>query len=121
MRASSFSLGQTRVLPFSFLIAPFERTSVQGIPSAPNVDRAVEIYKERFADFSDFTFVFVGNIAEENVTVEVVNILGQIVFQGKVQSPNTTYIVPLNVASGEYFVSLSNENERLEVEKLIVK
>ena len=44
MRASSFSLGQTRVLPFSFLIAPFERTSVQGTPSAPNVDRTVGIF-----------------------------------------------------------------------------
>mgnify|MGYP002377855550 CR=1 FL=1 len=27
-----------------------------------NHERAIEIYRERFADFSDFTFVFVGNI-----------------------------------------------------------
>ena len=40
------------------------------IPNKPedidkvNIDRAVEIYKERFADFSDFTFVFVGTFEE---------------------------------------------------------
>jgi zinc protease len=32
-----------------------------------NIDRAFEIYKERFADFSDFTFVFVGNFDIEKI------------------------------------------------------
>jgi zinc protease len=32
-----------------------------------NVDRSFEIYKERFADFSDFTFVFVGNFEVEKI------------------------------------------------------
>jgi len=32
-----------------------------------NIDRAVEIYKERFADFSDFTFVFVGSFEIEKI------------------------------------------------------
>ncbi|AFK04856.1 peptidase M16 domain protein [Emticicia oligotrophica DSM 17448] len=32
-----------------------------------NVDRAFEIFKERFADFSDFTFVFVGTFEIEKI------------------------------------------------------
>lgn len=32
-----------------------------------NIDRAFEIYKERFADFSDFTFVFVGSFEIEKI------------------------------------------------------
>ncbi|WP_435355494.1 M16 family metallopeptidase [Emticicia sp. SJ17W-69] len=32
-----------------------------------NIDRAIEIYKERFADFSDFTFVFVGSFEVEKI------------------------------------------------------
>lgn len=32
-----------------------------------NIDRAYEIYKERFADMSDFTFVFVGNFEVEKI------------------------------------------------------
>jgi zinc protease len=32
-----------------------------------NIDRAIEIYKERFADFSDFTFSFVGNFDVEKI------------------------------------------------------
>ncbi len=32
-----------------------------------NIDRAFEIYKERFADFSDFTFVFVGSFEVEKI------------------------------------------------------
>ena len=32
-----------------------------------SIDRAVEIYKERFADFSDFTFVFVGSFEIEKI------------------------------------------------------
>lgn len=64
---------------------------------------------------------YVGNITQENVTVEIVNTHGQTVFQGKIQLPNTTYIIPLNIASGAYFVSLRNDSDLLEVEKLIVK
>lgn len=32
-----------------------------------NIDRAFEIYKERFADFSDFNFVFVGSFEVEKI------------------------------------------------------
>ncbi len=32
-----------------------------------NIDRSIEIYKERFADMSDFTFVFVGNFEVEKI------------------------------------------------------
>jgi hypothetical protein len=64
---------------------------------------------------------YVGNITQENVTFEIVNALGQIVFQGKIQLPNTTYIIPLNIASGAYYVSLRNDSDLLEVEKLIVR
>jgi PKD repeat protein len=64
---------------------------------------------------------YVGNITQENVTFEIVNALGQIVFQGKIQLPNTTYIIPFNFASGQYFVSLKNNSDLLEVEKLIVR
>lgn len=64
---------------------------------------------------------YVGNITQENVTVEIVNTHGQTVFQGKIQLPNTTYIIPLKMASGAYFVSLRNDSDLLEVEKLIVK
>ena len=64
---------------------------------------------------------FVGEITDENVIVEITSTSGQIVFKGKIQAANTTYIIPLNVASGAYFVSLRNESDRLEVEKLIVK
>ncbi len=32
-----------------------------------NIDRSMEIYKERFSDMSDFTFVFVGNFEVEKI------------------------------------------------------
>ena len=32
-----------------------------------NIDRAMEIYKDRFSDMSDFTFVFVGNFEVEKI------------------------------------------------------
>jgi PKD repeat protein len=64
---------------------------------------------------------YVGDIPTEDITVEVVNEIGQSVFTGKIESSQTTYIIPLNFASGVYFVSLKNESDRLEVEKLIVK
>ena len=32
-----------------------------------NIDRAVDIYKDRFSDLSDFTFVFVGNFEVEKI------------------------------------------------------
>ena len=35
--------------------------------NAVNFDRAVEIYKERFSDASDFVFVFVGNFEKESL------------------------------------------------------
>jgi zinc protease len=43
-----------------------------GVPSLEDLekidmDRAFDIYKERFADAGDFTFVFVGNISEEEL------------------------------------------------------
>ncbi len=63
---------------------------------------------------------YVGNITQENVNFEIVNALGQIVFQGKIQLPNTTYIIPFNFASGQYFVSLKNDKLLLETEKLII-
>jgi hypothetical protein len=64
---------------------------------------------------------YVGDIPTKDITVEVVNEIGQSVFTGKIESSQTTYIIPFNFASGVYFVSLkNNSNERLEVEKLIV-
>jgi hypothetical protein len=47
--------------------------------------------------------------------------LGQILFQGKVHTPETTYIIPFNFAAGEYFISLISDNVFLEVEKVIVQ
>ena len=95
--------------------------TVSGISSGYAGDGTLlTIYPNPIASGESLAF-FVGNIAEENVTVEVVNMLGQIVFQGKVQTPNTTYIVPLNIAVGEYFVSLKSDSDNLEVEKLIVR
>lgn len=94
---------------------------VSGISSGYAGDGTLlTIYPNPISSGESLAF-YVGKITEENVTVEVVNMLGQIVFQGQVHTPNTTYIVPLNVASGEYFVSLRSESDRLEVEKLIVR
>ena len=64
---------------------------------------------------------YVGAIPEGTTTVEISNELGEIVFKGSIYSDNTTYIVPVDFAIGVYFVSLLNEGERLEVEKLVVK
>ena len=44
-----------------------------------NLDKAFEVFKQRFADASDFTFVFVGNIEEPNFKEMV---LGIFVFFG---------------------------------------
>ncbi|WP_345267292.1 M16 family metallopeptidase [Nibrella viscosa] len=41
-----------------------------------NLDRAIDIYRERFADASDFTFVFVGNFTELNIKPLIEKYLG---------------------------------------------
>lgn len=64
---------------------------------------------------------YVGNLMQENTEVQVVNMLGQILFHGKIHTPETTYIIPFNFAAGEYFISLISDNVFLEVEKLIVQ
>ncbi|MGM0581186.1 MAG: M16 family metallopeptidase [Bacteroidota bacterium] len=54
-----------------------------GFPKAENLDkidfqRAYDIYKERFADASDFTFVFVGNFDVEGITPLLETYLGSL-------------------------------------------
>jgi zinc protease len=43
-----------------------------------NLDRAFDIYKERFADASDFTFVFVGNFTAEKIKPLLEQYLGSL-------------------------------------------
>lgn len=64
---------------------------------------------------------YVGAIPEGNTFVEITNELGEIVFKGSINGENTTYIVPVDIAVGVYFVSLLSYGERLEVEKLVVR
>ena len=55
----------------------------RGIPKASDydkisLDRAFEIYKERFADASDFTFIFVGNFDVEKIKPLLTTYLGNL-------------------------------------------
>ncbi|MEL6925404.1 MAG: insulinase family protein, partial [Bacteroidota bacterium] len=55
----------------------------RGFPKAEDLDkidldRAYEIYKERFADASDFTFIFVGNIDVEKMKEMTAKYLGNL-------------------------------------------
>ena len=43
-----------------------------------NLDRAFEIYKERFADASDFTFIFIGNFDAEKIKPMLEQYLGSL-------------------------------------------
>lgn len=95
--------------------------NVSGISSGYVGDGTLlTIYPNPLSSGESLAF-YVGSITEENVTVEIFNSIGQVVFKGKIKAANTTYIVPLNLSSGEYFVSLRDGNKDLEVEKLIVK
>lgn len=43
-----------------------------------DLDRAMEIYEDRFDDFSDFTFVLVGSFKPEDIQPHIVNYLGSL-------------------------------------------
>ncbi len=51
-----------------------------------NLDRVHEIYKDRFADASDFTFVFVGNFDEEKMTAYLETYLASLPNLGRNES-----------------------------------
>mgnify|MGYP002777661123 CR=1 FL=1 len=58
------------------------RYHIRRVPLTPQAldrvdpDRALQIYRERFADASDFTFVFVGNFKEKEITPLLEKYLG---------------------------------------------
>lgn len=61
----------------------FEKHPRRGFPSAESLDeisldRVYDIYKERFADASDFTFVFVGNFETEKMKEYLTTYLGSL-------------------------------------------
>lgn len=51
-----------------------------------NLDRAFEIYKDRFSDFSDFTFVIVGNIDVAKATPMIEKYLGSLPSKNRVEN-----------------------------------
>lgn len=64
--------------PQIYFSAEFQKMMTQGHPRAGalpkpedfdkiNLDRSIQIYKERFANAGDFTFLFVGSIDEESI------------------------------------------------------
>ncbi|MBC7759888.1 MAG: insulinase family protein, partial [Phormidesmis sp. FL-bin-119] len=52
-----------------------------------NLDRAFDIYKERFADASDFTFTFVGNFEPEKIKPMLEQYLGSLPSTNRKESP----------------------------------
>jgi len=50
---------------------------------ALNQERVLQIYKERFADFSDFTFIFVGNFEEQQLKEYCLKYLANLPAHGK--------------------------------------
>jgi zinc protease len=51
-----------------------------------NLDKALEIYKDRFADMSDFTFVFVGNFDVKKITPLIEKYIGGLPSTKRIES-----------------------------------
>ena len=58
------------------------------------LDRAYEIYKERFADASDFTFTFVGNFDPKQIKPLLEQYLGGLPSTDRNESPKDLGITP---------------------------
>ena len=50
-----------------------------------SIEKAFEIYKDRFADASDFTFFFVGNIREDSLRPLIETYLGSLPSKGRIE------------------------------------
>lgn len=57
-----------------------------------NLDRAFEIYKDRFSDLSDFTFVFVGNFEVEKIKLLLEKYIGGLPSTKRVESYKDLHI-----------------------------
>lgn len=62
-------------------------------------DKIMEMYKDRFKDASDFTFIFVGNIDEATVTPLIEKYLGAL---PSINRKETFRKVNINIRKGEY-------------------
>ena len=63
-----------------------------------NLDRAFDIYKERFADASDFTFVFVGNFTAEKIKPLLEQYLGSL---PSINRKETAKDLGINIPAGK--------------------
>ncbi len=81
----------------------------RGVPTAveldeASLDRVVEIYQDRFADASDFTFIFVGNFDLESIKPLVEQYIGSLPDLGRVEAWKD---VEANVAKGKHIERFS--------------
>lgn len=70
-----------------------------------NYDKVIDLYKDRFADASDFTFVFVGNIDEKTATPLIEQYLGALPNSGRKENYRD---VKMDIRKGIY----NNDFER---------
>lgn len=65
--------------------------------------------------------MYVGNISEGTTTFEMLDYAGKLIFSGNIPKGNSTYIFPINLASGMYVASLREGKKVLEVERVVVQ
>ncbi|MBR1803829.1 MAG: insulinase family protein [Muribaculaceae bacterium] len=63
-----------------------ERLSKEEIEQT-NIDRVLEIYKDRFADFSDFTVYLVGDFNEDSLRMVTERYIASLPAQGRMEQP----------------------------------
>lgn len=100
---------------------------------AIDMKRMEEIYKERFTDASDFTFMIVGNIAKEDAKVLVEKYIGSIStkhrtekwIDRKVESPKglteKKLYFPMETAKGTVLVKMFNDSKYNSYNRLCVE
>lgn len=75
-------------------------------------DRAVALYKERFANPADFTFIFVGNYNEKTITNYINLYLGSLkTNQSKKEQINTSVFKPISKESSNENVYFGTEQQ----------
>jgi len=79
--------------------------------SQVNFDRAVEIYKERFANPADFTFFFVGNYDEKEMKEYVELYLGSMKTNSKKENYNVSVLKPLPEKASTQTVYAGSEEQ----------
>lgn len=76
-----------------------------------DLDRALEIYRERFADAGDFTFVFVGNISEEDLRPYLENYIASLPsYQSNEMYKDLGVVPPKGIVNENVYVGVDEKS-----------